>query len=199
METYPSIPECALQKQLASAFEIEDDCSGPPEREAPRVFAQSWGPKSTRRVFVVTYLWFGFYGLPLGTGPRCPSRFGMVPATLSGFITQAEDVCWFANPDRTWVLISGTVGRGSGRVLGGSAAIFEIGPEQARAIWAAPPSIGNLRAYSPPGSLRWEIEYADIKRFYGGLPNAELLDIYQIDYPTQTFRRLVHQPLDPRR
>jgi hypothetical protein len=209
IEAYPSISECALQKQLASAFEIEDDCSGPPEREAPRVFAQSWGPKSTRRVFVLTYLWFGFYGKG-GSETILESYVwerdhgvhrgaGMVPAALSGLLTQAEDVSWFPNPDRTWVLISGTVGGGSGRVLGGSAAVFEIGPEQTKTIWTAPPSIGNLRAYTPPWSLRWEIEYADVKRFYEGLPNAELLDIYQIDYPTQTFRRLVHQPLDPRR
>jgi hypothetical protein len=88
------------------------------------------------------------------------------------------------------------VGGTSGPVLAGSAAVFEIGSEEAKTIWNVSPLIGNVHAYTPPLSLRWEIEYADVNRFLGGLPHATLLDIYQIDFAKRTFRRIVRQPLD---
>jgi hypothetical protein len=212
IEVYPSISECDLQKQLASAFAVKNDGCGPRAGDVgiPRVFAESWGPNSIRRVFVVTYLWFGFYGnggsetvlesyvwerdrgVHLGTG--------VVPASFSGLLTQAEQVCWFIGsdkyPDKYWVLISGIVGGASGRVHGGSASLFEIGTEGERVVWSAPQGIGNVRAYVPPLSLRWEIEYADVKRSYGDLPNATLLDIYQVDFSKQTYHRIAHVPLD---
>jgi hypothetical protein len=81
-------------------------------------------------------------------------------------------------------------------VLGGSAALFEIGTEEERVVWSAPQGIGNVGAYVPPLSLRWEIEYADVKRTYANLPNATLLDIYQVDSSKQTYHRIVHVPLD---
>jgi hypothetical protein len=88
----------------------------------------------------------------------------------------------------------------SGRVLGGLAAVFEIGAEQIRTIWSARAGIGNVRAFVSPASLRWEIEYADSERvsrgLAAGLGRARLLDIYQLDYTNQTFRPLVHQALD---
>src|ERR1700733_4367258 len=64
IEAYPSISECDLQKQLASAFAIDEDgCSGQSGDDgAPRVFAEPGGAASMRRLFVVSYFWFGFYG-----------------------------------------------------------------------------------------------------------------------------------------
>lgn len=207
IEAYPSIPKRDLQKQLTIAFAKEDDgCRPGPQSQFPRVFAEPWGPNSTQRVFVVTYVWFGFYGKG-GSETILESYVwdrdqgvhrgaGVVPASLSGLLTESQEVCWFPNPVRYWVLVSGVVGGASGRVLLGSAAVIEVGPEQVKTVWIAPASIGNVRAYTPPGSLRWEIEYADVKRFYGGLPNATLLDIYQVDYIKQSFRRLIRRPLD---
>jgi hypothetical protein len=121
---------------------------------------------------------------------------GIVPAAFSGLLTQTEEVCRFVVPDKYWVLVSGIVGGASGRVLGGSAAVFEIGCEEEKVVWSAPPGIGNVSVYIPPLSLRWEIEYTDVKRFYGDLPNARLLDIFQVDFTKQTYRQIVHQPLD---
>jgi hypothetical protein len=119
---------------------------------------------------------------------------GIVPAALSGLVTEAEQVSWFPNPATYWILVSGVVGGSSGRVIGGSAALFEISPQQTKTPWRAAPNIGNIVAYAHSG--RFEIEYADGKRFYTNLPHARLLDIYQVDYTKRTLRRLVHQPLD---
>ena len=212
IEAYPSISECDLQKQLASAFAIDEDgCSGQSGDDgAPRVFAEPGGAASMRRLFVVSYFWFGFYGKG-GSETVLESYVwerdrgvhrgaGIVPGFFSGFLTETEEVCWFGGPDKFpdkyWLLVSGVVGGTSGPVLAGSAAVFEIGSEGAKAVWNAPPLIGNVKAYAPPLSLRWEIEYADVNRTYGALPNATLLDIYQVDFTKHTFRRIVHQPLD---
>ncbi len=119
-----------------------------------------------------------------------------MPRVFADVEWQAQQVCWFPDPDRQWVLISGVVGGASGQVLGGSAAVFEIGPEQIRTIWSARAGIGNVKAFVPPGSLRWEIEYVDGKGTYSGTAHARLLDIYQLDDTNQSFRLLVHQPLD---
>jgi hypothetical protein len=81
-------------------------------------------------------------------------------------------------------------------VIGGSATVFEVGPDAVKVVWNAPPGIGNLTTYTHPLSSRWEIEYADVKRVYGDLPNANLLDIYEIDRIHRSYRRLIHQPVD---
>lgn len=210
IEAYPSISECDLQKQLVTAFAIEID--GCPESQptsdvpVPRVFAEPWGPRTKSRVFAVSYGWFGFYGTDgsqtvlesyvwnsdRGVSPGS----GIVPSVFSGLITQTEQVCWFPDPSRHWLLVFGTVGGSSGRTLGGSAAVFEIGPQQTRVVWTAPPNIGDVMAYAHTLSLRWEIEYTDTKRFYGGLSDAKLLDIYQVDWAKRTFRRLIHHSLE---
>ena len=203
IEAYPSISKENLQKQLASAF------GGSPNGwvSGPRVFAESSGPKTTRRDFVITYGWFGFYGkggsetilesYVWDQGRGALLGAGMVPSSFSGFLTEQEEVCWFPNPSTYWLLVSGQVGGASGRVLGGSAAVFEISAEQVKTVWTAPAGIGNVRAYVPSSGVpRWEIEYVDAKRFYSNLPNARLLDVYQVDYDKRAFRRLVHQPLD---
>jgi hypothetical protein len=212
IEADPAIAECDLQKQLAAAFAIDEDgCSGQSRDDgAPRVFAEPWGPASTRRIYVITYLWFGFLGKG-GSETVLESYVwerdrgvhrgaGIVPASFSGLLTQTENVCWFSGPDKFpdtyWLLVSGVMGGGSGHVIAGSAAVFEIGSEGANAIWNAPQDIGNVKAYVPPHSLRWKIEYTDANRFYGVLPHATLLDVYQVDFAKQTFRRIVHQPLD---
>ena len=202
----PAISNCDLQKQLNRAFEkTEGDCGGPGESYsmAPRVFARPDGPN--RRVFVVTYTWFGFYakhgsetilesyvwendrGTHLGAG--------IVPDAFSGYLTHSQEVCWFNDPDRLWVLVAGQVGGASGQVLGATAGIFEVGAKETKQIWTTPPGIGNLAAYVPQYSQRWEIEYADTKRFYAQLPQSVFLDVYQIDYGKRAFRRLIHQPL----
>ena len=82
-------------------------------------------------------------------------------------------------------------------MIGGTAAIFEISPEKVKALWNAPPLIGNVSAYVPlSGTPRWEMEYVDVEKFYGHLPNARLLDVYQVDYAKRTFHRVIHHPLD---
>jgi hypothetical protein len=167
IKAYPSISACELQKQLTTAFGIEKNaCASLQENEprAPRVFVASWGPNSTQRLFVVTYGWFGFYGkdgsqtvLESYLWERDGSvhlRSGLVAASLSGFLTNSEEVCWLPKLDRYWILVWGSVGGGSGRVIGGSASVFEIGVNQIRAIWNSPPNIGNLTAYALPASGR---------------------------------------------
>jgi hypothetical protein len=94
------------------------------------------------------------------------------------------------------VLASGTMSGASGRALGGTAAVFEIGPEGARQVWSAPPDISDVTAHAHALDLRWEVKYVDSGRFYANLPNATLLDIYQVVWNTRTYRRVVHQPLD---
>jgi hypothetical protein len=84
----------------------------------------------------------------------------------------------------------------SGQALRGNAAVFEIGPESARRVWSAPPEIGNVRAYADAPDSRWEVGYVDMKRFYGYLPKAVPLDIFQAGWDSHAYRRLVHQPLD---
>jgi hypothetical protein len=210
IEAYPSISECDLQKQLATAFAVKGDgCGGWQESDnsVPRVFASPWGDKTGRRVIVVAYcIWLGFYGTggyetvlesyiwEPGGGVRRGAS--LVPPSLSGIASEMEEVCWFADPDRVWVLASGVMSGSSGRTIGGTAAVFEIGPEGGTRVWSAPPSIGNVSAHAHSLDQRWEIEYVDTKRFYAGLPKATLLDIYQIDGSAHTYRRVVHQPLD---
>jgi hypothetical protein len=202
IQAYPSISKEDLQKQLGSAFASSNGwISG------PRVFAEPSGPKTTHRDFAITYGWFGFYGkggsetiiesYVWDQGRRALLGAGMVPPFFSGFLTEQEEVCWFSNPNTYWILVSGEVGGASGRVLGGSAAVVEISAEHVKTVWTAPSGIGNVNAYVPSSSFpRWELEYVDAKRFYSGLPNARLLDVYQIAYDKRTFRRLIHQPLD---
>ena len=211
IKTYPSISGCELQKQLATAFGVEkNECVRLQEDEpgAPRVFVEPWGSNSTRRLFAVTYGWFGFYGKD-GSQTILESYLwerdgsvhlssGLMPASFSGFLTNSEDVCWFPKPDSYWVLVWGTVGGGSGRVIGGSASVFEIGVNRIRVVWNAPPNIGNLTAYALRVSRRWEIEYDDVNRTYSDLPNHSFLDIYSVDGIEQTFRRLVHIARDGR-
>jgi hypothetical protein len=205
---YPSISACDLQKQLDSVFAEQDDCCArlASASGAPHVFVNSSGPKTIQRVFVVTYSWFGFYGKAGSqTVLECyvwePDRdahlaAGLVPASFSGLLTNTGDLSWFPNLDRYWILVSGTAGGASGRVLPGSAAVFEIGPDRVRTVWTAPLGIGNVVAHPLPDSHRWEIQYADTKRFYSNLPKASFLDIYQVDYTSRAFHRLVHEPLD---
>jgi hypothetical protein len=119
---------------------------------------------------------------------------GLVPASLSGFLTNSEEVCWLPKLHRYWILVWGSVGGGSGRVIGGSASVFEIGVNQIRAIWNSPPNIGNLTAYALPVSGRWEIEYDDVNRTYNNLPNHSFLDIYSVRVIEQSFQRLVRVP-----
>jgi len=209
IEAYPAISNCDLQRQLTRSFGIwEDDCGGTSEpfSGVPRVLSGVWGSKSMRRIFVVTYAWFGFHGKG-GSETFLESYVwerdrgvhrgaGMVATAFSGYLTQTEEVCWYPDPDRFWVLVSGMVGGASGRVLGGTAAVYEVGPDKITQLWSAQPGIGNVAAHAHRASVRWEIEYADVKRTYADLPHATLLDIYQIDYAKHTFRRLVHQPLD---
>jgi hypothetical protein len=200
---YPSISAEDLEKRLGLAF-------GDPLKSwvaGPRVFAVPAGPKTASRIFVVTYSWFGFYGKggsetilesymwERGVGAHLGA--GLVPPFFSGYITEQEQVCWFANPDTYWLLVSGQVGGASGRALGGTTAVFEIGPEHVKTIWTAPPGIGNVLAYAPhSGVPRWEVEYVDMKKFYGDLPHARLLDVFQVDYDKRTFQRVIHQPLE---
>ena len=208
IEAYPSISECELQKQLTSAFSIEMDKCGAPLEDSgvPRVFAQSWGPGAKRRTFVVTYQWFGFYG-ENGSQTILESYVwdrdggvhrgaGLIPAAFNGVLTTVEQVCWFPVPDRYWVLVFGTVGGPSGRVIGGTAAVVEAGPEAVKIVWSAPPFIGDVQGYVFPMSRRWEIEYVDANRIYANLPQSSFVDMYQIDSMKATFRRLVHQPLN---
>ena len=210
IEAYPSISECSFQKQLATAFAIKTDGGIGQQTTSdvavPRVFAEPWGPGTTSRVFVVSYGWFGFYGKGgsqtvlesyvwtrvHGVSPGS----GFVPPVFNGPLTQTEEVCRFPNLSKYWLLVSGTVGGSSGRALGGSAAVFEIGPEQIKAVWNAPPGIGNVMAYAHTLSQRWDIEYADTKRLYNGIPDARLLDIYQVNWPNRTFRQLIHRSLE---
>jgi hypothetical protein len=209
IEIYPSISKCELEKQLDSAFAVKEDGCGELQDGGigdPRVFVEPWGPNATKRVFIVTYGWWGFYGkggsetvlesYVWEKGNQVRHEAGLIPASFSGMITRTQEVCRFFNPDKYWVLVSGTVGGASGRALTGSAALYEVGTEEIKTLWSAPPGIGNVRAYALVPSQRWEIEYVDLKRFYDNLPNASLLDIYQIDYAKQTFRLLVHRPLD---
>jgi hypothetical protein len=195
IQAYPSIDQEVLQKQLDEAFG-----DGP----GPRVFALP-GDQSPR-IFVVTYCWIGFNGKG-GSETILESYIwekekgvhlgaSLIPASLSGFKTGQEKVCWFPEPDTYWVLVSGPAGGASGRVISGTAAVFEIGPDKVKALWTASPLIGSINAYVPPISCRWEVEYSDVKRVYGNLPHSTLLDVYQVDYAKRTFRRLVHQPLD---
>ncbi|MEO8658030.1 MAG: hypothetical protein ABI693_06145 [Bryobacteraceae bacterium] len=121
---------------------------------------------------------------------------GIVPGVFGGYFTHSQEVGWFNDPERYWILVAGQVGGASGQVLGGTAAVYEIGPEETKQIWTAPPGIGNLAAYVPAYSQRWEIEYTNSKRFYAQLPQSMFLDVYQIDYGKHSFRRLIHQPLD---
>jgi hypothetical protein len=207
IDAYPAISNCDLQKQLDAAFAFEyEGCGGRDDRNSgePRVFAVPWGPRTSPRVFVIEYgVWFGFYGGGSETvlesyvwdrDGGAHAGAGLVPAAFSGLLTQADEVGWFADSDSCWVLISGSVGGGSGRVIGGSAAVFEVSAEAVKAVWNAPPRIGNVVAYAHPFSSRWELEYADVKRFYAELPNASLPDIYQVDYARHSYTRLVHIP-----
>ena len=84
----------------------------------------------------------------------------------------------------------------SGRALGGTAGVFEIGPEGGKLVWSAPPLVCNVQAHAHASDLRWEIEYVDVKLFYDGQPKATLLDIYQVDWRSHSYHRLVHVPLD---
>lgn len=136
IEAYPAISKADFQKQLEAAF------GGKPSGwiGGPRVFAESSGPKATHRFFVIAYGWYGFYG----TGGSetiletfvwekgVPVRWtgGLVPRFFSGFLTKQEAVCWFPNPATYWILVAGQVGGASGRVLGGSAAVFEASANQ---------------------------------------------------------------------
>jgi len=211
IEAYPSISPCELEKQLALAFAVEDQgCGETLDREegVPRVFAPSWGPKSTQRNFAVVYSWWASYG---GNGSqtilesyvwekdqRVHRAAASVPASFAGMLLrQAQEVCWFPDPDRYWVLLSESVGGGSGRVIGGTASVVEIGPDQIRTIWNAPPGIGNLEAYAMLPSLRWEIEYADVQEVYADQPKAYRLEIYQVDFERHAFHRLAYLRLDP--
>jgi hypothetical protein len=208
IDAYPSISTCELQKQLAAAFGAKGNgCGewGDSDSPPPRIFAGSWGPKSASRVFVIAYcIWLGFYGeggyetvLESYVWEREGSAYrgaGINPAGLSGFMTDMEQVCWFPNPDKYWVLVSGTMSGASGQALRGTAAVFEIGPEGATRIWGAPPEIGNVSAHAHDS--RWEIEYVDLKRFYDRQPKATLLDIYRVDWSKRTYSRLAHLPLD---
>lgn len=211
IEVYLSISKCELQKQLADAFARDDGtCNGKwrmYDTVIPRVFTQSWGPGSKRRVFVVAYcIWLGFYG-PGGyetvlesyvweRGGTVHRGASIIPAGLSGIGTDMDEVCWFPDTDRYWVLASGTMSGASGRALGGTAAVLEVGPEGASTVWSAPRNIGNVSAHAHARDLRWEIQYVDMKRFYSDLPHATLLDIYRVVWSTRTYRRLVHQPID---
>ncbi len=211
IEAYPSISECDLQKQLATAFAIKDSgCGGEQDQgvePAPRVFASPWGANANRRVIIVAYcLWLGFHG-PGGSETVLESYIweqdggvrrgaNLVPSSLSGIASEMEEICWFADPDRVWVLVSGAMTGSSGRVIGGTAAVFEIGPEGGTRVWSAPPSIGNVSAHAHALDQRWEIEYVDPKRFYADLPKTTLLDIYQVDWRAHSYRRVVHQALD---
>lgn len=203
IEAYPSISKEGLQKQLGSAFagSLTGGVSG------PRVFAEPSGPKAIHRDFVITYGWFAFYGkggsetilesYVWDQGRGALRGAGMVASFFSGYLTEQEEVCWFRNPSAYWLLVSGQVGGASGRVLGGSAAVFEISAEQVKTVWTAPARVGNVSAYVPSSGVpRWEIEYVDANKFYSGIPHARLLDVYRVDYDKRTFRRLIHQPLD---
>ena len=119
----------------------------------------------------------------------------IMPKDFSGFMTNAEMVSWFPDPDRYWVLVSGTMGGSSGRVIIGTARVFEIGSDAGSTIWSAPPRIGNIGAHT--NDLGWDMVYTDSKRFYDSLPQAIFLDIYQIDYTAHSYRRFVHKALDP--
>ncbi|HMC58437.1 MAG TPA: hypothetical protein VKJ01_04515 [Candidatus Solibacter sp.] len=203
VEAYQTISPEDLQRHLRSAFggTLSGWISG------PRVIAESAGPRTTHRTFVIAYGWYGFYGkggsetilesFVWDQGRGAHLGAGLVPVAFSGFLTEQEAVCWFPDPSTYWVLVSGQVGGASGRVLRGAAAVFEISPEQVKTVWTAPPGIGNVSAYVPlSGVPRWEIEYVDAKKFYSDLPNSRLLDVFQVDYAKRTFRRLIHQPLD---
>jgi len=118
IEAYPSISACELQKQLATALGSRRElCSESQEDEpgSPRVFAESWGTNSTRRLFAVTYGWFGFYGKD-GSQTIIESYVwerdrsvhlasGIVPSMFNGFLTNSAEVCWFADADKYWVLV----------------------------------------------------------------------------------------------
>lgn len=208
IEAYPSISSCELERQLASAFGITESSCGESEMpDRPAVMADPWGPNSTRRVIVVAYcVGLGFHGeggyetvlesyiQEAGRGVRRGAS--VRPAGFSGRLTKCEEVCRFRDPDRYWLLVHGMMSGASGRVLGGTAAVIEIGPEGGRRVWSAPPRIGNVSAHAHAPDLRWEVEYVDARRFYAGLPAATLLEVYRIDWVKQTYRRIMRQALD---
>jgi hypothetical protein len=205
IEASPSISECELQKQLDDAFSVDKNICGNPQSDAsPRVFTDDWGRATRRRVFVVTYyVWFGLYGegetvlqsyiWEQGRGVRL--GVSTTPDIFSGIVTRAQKVCRFPNPDRYWILVSGTVSGASGRVLSGVAAVFEVGPEKVTQIWSAPDA-GNVTAYVSPFGERWEIQHANTEPSDDSHPHENLLDIYQVDYEAQSYHRVAHLPID---
>ena len=75
----------------------------------------SLGEPIARRLFAVTYGWFGFYGKD-GSQTIIESHVwerdrsvhlasGIVPSMFNGFLTNSAEVCWFADADQHWVLV----------------------------------------------------------------------------------------------
>lgn len=127
IEANPSICQRDLQKQLNSLFSIPGETPAAPgdsDSLPPHVFVAPWGTAATRRMFVISYGWFGFYGKS-GSETVVESYVwsrehgvhlsaGIVPAVFSGVLTQAEEVIQFYNPDRCWLLISAYTGEPAG-------------------------------------------------------------------------------------
>jgi hypothetical protein len=209
IDAYPAISERDLEKQILRAFSlqqyecelIEDDMHG-----APRVFTSQGTAKTPERLFVVIYTFSQSYGMK-GSETILESYVweqergvhrsaGTIAPRLSDMLTKTAQIGWWNDSEAYWVLVWGTVGGASGRVLSGAATVYELAADHIKPVWSTPDGVGNVEAYAHRVSGRWEVEYTDPARRYNDLPKSSYLEIFQIDSAKRAYRRLVHQPLD---
>jgi hypothetical protein len=201
LETRPSIAQCDLQDQLRKLFGTEHplECQrdDPDSGGAPQVFTTT--EAALRRQVVVTYaLSLGC----MGKGCTVPvfenyvyehgkaQRTTRLDSMLNGYLTRRELLAWYPDEEQYWVLLSAMMSGSSGRLLGRQAFLLQIGIDSVKIRWQTP-ILGNLNVHAHQMALRWEVDYVDDSLYPNG-PDKQVLDVYQLNYASQTFRRIIH-------
>lgn len=201
LEMNPSIAQCDLQHNLRKLFEAENpnECQAgeASDRGTAQVFTTL--PRNWPRQVVVTYeLYLGCMGpgctVPVFENYMCANgkaqRTAHLDSILNGYTTTRELLTWYADKKKFWILMQSMMTGSSGRLLGRQAMILQIGADSIKAIWRTP-TLADLYAHVNRYGDRWEVDYVDASLYPNG-PDKQVIDIYQLNYRAQTFRRIIH-------
>lgn len=196
----PSMTQCELQTRLRALFGSDPklECQGSEQDliDSPRVFANAQA--APRQVVVIYNLWLGCMGegctVPVFESYSCgrgiARRTIRLDTMLSGYSTHPELLAWFPDKEQYWVLLSAIMTGASGRVLPYQAFLVQIGTDSVKILWKTQ-VVGNLEIHTHRSDLGWEIGYVDNSLYPNG-PDKQVLDVYRLDYNSQTFRRIIH-------